>query len=143
MIGEIGGSAEEEAAEWLREHGDKDKPVVAFIAGATAPPGRRMGACVCVCMHAWLWTRTRWRLLTRSSLSLNTTNCGSKRRLHLLTRAIPYPQHTGHAGAIISGGKGTAAGKFEALEQAGVHVTRSPAQLGKLMHEVMKQEGKI
>ncbi len=83
MIGEIGGSAEEDAAHWMKSN--MKKPVIAFIAGATAPPGKRMG----------------------------------------------------HAGAIISGGHGTAGEKFEALQSAGCKIARSPAELGMTLKSVL------
>jgi succinyl-CoA synthetase alpha subunit len=87
MIGEIGGTAEEDAAEFL--HASMKKPVAAFIAGATAPPGRRMG----------------------------------------------------HAGALISGGKGTAAAKKEALRAAGARVADSPAEMGSSMAALLAERG--
>ena len=86
MIGEIGGSAEEEAADWIKAN--MKKPVVGFIAGQTAPPGKRMG----------------------------------------------------HAGAIISGGKGTAQEKIDAMKQAGIGMASSPAVIGKTMQEALARQ---
>jgi succinyl-CoA synthetase alpha subunit len=83
MVGEIGGSDEEDCARWVKDN--MRKPVVGFIAGVTAPPGKRMG----------------------------------------------------HAGAIISGGKGTAQEKLEAMESCGIKVTRNPAEMGKLLKSVL------
>ncbi|MBI3042839.1 MAG: succinate--CoA ligase subunit alpha [Betaproteobacteria bacterium] len=84
MVGEIGGTNEEEAARWIEAN--MKKPVVGFIAGVTAPPGKRMG----------------------------------------------------HAGAIISGGKGTAAEKLEVMEACGIKTTRNPAEMGKLLKSMLK-----
>ena len=87
MIGEIGGTAEEEAAEWVAEN--MSKPVVGFVAGMTAPPGKRMG----------------------------------------------------HAGAIISGGKGTAAEKVAAMEAAGIRCANDPSEIGAVLLESLKAAG--
>jgi succinyl-CoA synthetase alpha subunit len=89
MIGEIGGSNEEICAEWVKHH--VTKPVVGFIAGQTAPPGRRMG----------------------------------------------------HAGAIVSGGKGTASEKMRVMQDCGIHVVESPADIGTMMIQAMKSKGLI
>ena len=87
MIGEIGGTAEEEAAEWVAEN--MTKPVVGFVAGMTAPPGKRMG----------------------------------------------------HAGAIISGGKGTAAEKVAAMEAAGIRCANDPSEIGAVLLKSLKTAG--
>jgi succinyl-CoA synthetase alpha subunit len=87
MIGEIGGSAEEEAAEWAAKN--MSKPIVGFVAGSTAPPGKRMG----------------------------------------------------HAGAIISGGKGTAEEKFAAFKRAGIYVARDPSEIGNVLVKALKDAG--
>jgi len=84
MIGEIGGPDEADAARWCKAH--MKKPVVGFIAGVTAPPGKRMG----------------------------------------------------HAGAIISGGKGTADEKLSVMEECGIRTTKNPAEMGKLLKSVLK-----
>ena len=86
MIGEIGGGMEAEAARWIKDNGNK-KPVVGFIAGQTAPPGRRMG----------------------------------------------------HAGAIVGGSDDTAAAKMKIMNECGIHVISSPADIGKRMAEVIKK----
>jgi len=84
MVGEIGGSDEEECARWIK--GNMKKPVVGFIAGITAPPGKRMG----------------------------------------------------HAGAIISGGQGGAEDKLAVMEESGIHITRNPAEMGRVMQKILK-----
>ena len=87
LIGEIGGTAEEEAAEWASKN--MSKPIVGFVAGSTAPPGKRMG----------------------------------------------------HAGAIISGGKGTAEEKFAAFEKAGIYVARDPSEIGNVLIKALEDAG--
>jgi succinyl-CoA synthetase alpha subunit len=92
LIGEIGGQSEENSADWIaRNRLTREKPVVSFIAGATAPPGR--------CIE--------------------------------------------HAGAIVSGGKGTAEGKYEALQVAGVRISRHPGNIGKAIFEEIKKFGRV
>ena len=125
MIGEIGGTAEEEAAEFLIRSGTK-KPVVSFIAGRGSA-------------HAVVWLVTLpilCALLGNPVLSL--TPC-----LSLTSSGLTAPpgRRMGHAGAIISGGKGKASDKIEALEAAGVTVSRSPAQMGVAMKKLMVERG--
>jgi succinyl-CoA synthetase alpha subunit len=87
LIGEIGGTAEEDAAAWVADN--MNKPIVGFVAGSSAPPGKRMG----------------------------------------------------HAGAIISGGKGTAAEKFAAFEAAGIHIARDPSEIGEVLRQALTEAG--
>ena len=87
LIGEIGGTAEEDAAAWAADN--MNKPIVGFVAGSSAPPGKRMG----------------------------------------------------HAGAIISGGKGTAAEKFAAFEAAGIHIARDPSEIGEVLRKALTEAG--
>ena len=89
LIGEIGGTAEEDAAAWAADN--MNKPIVGFVAGSSAPPGKRMG----------------------------------------------------HAGAIISGGKGTAAEKFAAFEAAGIHIARDPSEIGEVLRQALTEAGQI
>ena len=89
MIGEIGGEAEEQAAEWLSKNNSRNLPIVSFIAGQTAPPGRRMG----------------------------------------------------HAGAIISGGKGDAKSKIACLRSNGITVVENPSKMGEAMYQLFKEGG--
>ncbi|CAI7934485.1 unnamed protein product [Closterium sp. NIES-54] len=144
LIGEIGGSAEEDAAEFIRASGTT-KPVVSFIAGLTAPPGRRMG-------HAGgtqgargrcAWgTQEEWAL---DDCYLPVFSCFYQ--FHLPNFISPGPAfHLLPAlpsTAIISGGKGTAQDKIKALEGAGVTVVRSPAQIGNAMFAAFKERGLV
>lgn len=128
MIGEIGGTAEEAAADFIKESGTK-KPVVAFIAGAMlAKHLISMGnALQSASLLGELQAQTRKSLLCRKGL---LTVVWAVLRTGL---TAPPGRRMGHAGAIISGGKGTATDKINALEAAGVHISKSPAQMGQVM----------
>ena len=121
MIGEIGGTAEEDAADFIKASGTK-KPVVSFIAGM---------CCACENAPAWLsLDAARWRhAMDPGSGSLS----GPAIRAGL---TAPPGRRMGHAGAIIAGGKGTAQDKIKALEAAGVTVVKSPAQMGAAMSQL-------
>lgn len=128
MIGEIGGSAEEEAAEWWAAHGDKSKPIVGFIAGVSAPPGRRMGTYP-LAAHLYGCMLLRIPFVLVLFLCPATASGVCNRLVQFYNLYVV----TGHAGAIISGGKGGATEKMKAMEKAGMVITKSPAQLGTTM----------